>query len=142
MPACCTVRNVLRIAALACFVAALWPHYSHTVGPNADDFDRFGFGDVLGLSRQPGTTLLRLGLPCSPLAEYRREYNFEFTPADTGPPVQVTGGGKKINGSYKMGFSTGAHFHVLSWSALLAAAGVALLVGASKVRPAASTAGS
>jgi hypothetical protein len=46
-----------------------------------------------------------------------------------------------VKGSRKVGYSTGSKIHVLSWSTLLAAAGLALLVGASKVRPAASTAG-
>jgi hypothetical protein len=99
-------RWVLRIAALACLVAGLWP-----------DYVRAPASPPVGAS-----TDLRLGLPFSPLYRYHRES------IDSAESVTMFGDGARIEASSISGYRSEWHIRFFSWSAALVLAGTVLIV--------------
>ena len=141
-----SVRLTMAVAGSACLVLALFPYYSDTAGPAA----RAGVPTVevprLGtLPLEPSKTVLRVGLPFSPLFVYLREITFESQPeitfesqpasasaAATGGEIEpggaVSGGEVTINFTGEIGYTQNWHFGFFSWSLALALLGVGLLI--------------
>ena len=133
-----SVRLTMAVAGSACLVLALFPYYSDTAGPAA----RAGVPTVevprLGtLPLEPSKTVLRVGLPFSPLFVYIRETTFESQPASasaaaTGGEIEpggaVSGGEVNINFTGEIGYTHNWHFGFFSWSLALALLGVGLLI--------------
>ena len=114
------VRLTLGVAGSACLLLALLPYYSHTAGPLARSgvpaIELPGLGT---LPLEPSKTVLRVGLPFSPLFVYLRETTFEPQPAsaqasanggETEPGGAVSGGDIKINFTGEIGFTHNWHF--------------------------------
>ena len=131
------VRLTLGVAGSACLLLALLPYYSHTAGPAAHSgvpaIELPGLGT---LPLEPSKTVLRVGLPFSPLFVYLRETTFESQPAsapasanggETEPGGAVSGGDIKINFTGEIEFTRNWHFGFFSWSLALALLGVGLL---------------
>ena len=132
------VRVTLGVAGSAFLLLALLPYYSHTAGPAAQsgvptiELPRLG-----PLPLEPSKTVLRVGLPFSPLFVYRKETTFE--PQPTSEPTSATGGDiepggavsageVKINFSGEIEYRENWHFGYFSWSLALALLGDGLLI--------------
>ena len=132
------VRLTLGVVGSACLLLALLPYYSHTVGPAA----RSGVPTIelprLGtLPLEPSKTVLRVGLPFSPLFVYLREITFESQPVSapasvTGGEIEpggaASGGEVRIDFTGEIGYTQNWHFGFFSWSLALALLGVGLFV--------------
>lgn len=132
------VRLTLGVAGTACLLLALLPNYSHTAGPDArSGVPTIELPQVGTLPLEPSKTVLRVGLPFSPLFVYQSETTFEPQPAsapasangsETQPGGAVSSDEVKINFSGEIGFTRNWHFGFLSWSSALVLLGIGLLV--------------
>ena len=121
------VRLTLGVAGSACLLLALLPYYSHTAGRAAHSgVPAIGLPGLGTLPLEPSKTVLRLGLPFSPLFVYLRETTFEPQPGSA--PVSANGGEVKIDFTGEIGFTHNWHFGFFSWSLALALLGAGLLV--------------
>jgi hypothetical protein len=118
-------RLVLRVVGVACLVAGLFPYYSHTSNPPADSS---GSGTPSGHSSR---TVLRVGLPFSPLYEYEREEHLSVqTTTTTAPQGLVTGKSgeaRTVGETSTTQFSSGLAFH--SRTAFFSGSTVVAVVG-------------
>lgn len=126
-------RQVLRVAGAACLIAGLFPYYWHSSGPPPN-------GDVppvglpgLGMSAdRPSTTVVRVGLPFSPLFRYRRVIRFTTGPGPTSTARAGSGEAESPVAVKTAQFVTSYSFdwriELLSGSTALAAVGIVLLL--------------
>lgn len=143
-----SVHKLLKFAAWACIVLGLLPYYSKTTRTVAGaekmtigvDLPVFGKQE---LPKGSTTTLVRVGLPCSPLFTYesRIEYTrppetIQVKPQDgkvsTASGVTLTGDGEVTTVNVNYGFKS--RFDYTSWSMAALIAGVGLLIFAGRCR--------
>lgn len=132
------VRLTLGVTGSACLLLALLPYYSHSARPA----EHGGVPEIelprLGtLPLQPSKTVLRLGLPFSPLFIYVSETTFESQPAsapasaaggENEPGGAVSAGEVRINFTGEIGYTQNWQFGFFSWSFALALLGAGLLI--------------
>jgi hypothetical protein len=128
----------LGVAGSACLLLALLPNYSNTAAPNArSGVPTIELAKVGTLPLEPSKTVLRVGLPFSPLFVYQTETTFEPQPASA--PASANGGASepggavssdevKIDFTGEIGFTRNWHLGFLSWSSALTLLGIGLLV--------------
>jgi hypothetical protein len=130
-------RLALRVAGVAGLAVGLFPYYSHTSGPPPDaGVPPLQLPGVGALPDRSSSTLVRLGLPFSPLYRYQREDSFSAETSTTpaaGGSVTVQSGEAAFTGEVKTvkfssGFSSSWRVEFLSWSAAVAAVGIVLVV--------------
>jgi len=132
------VRLTLGVAGSACLLLALLPYYSHTAGPAAHSgVPAIELPGLATLPLEPSKTVLRVGLPFSPLFVYLREITFESQPKSapasaTGGEIEpggaVSGGEVKIDFTGEIEYTHNWHIGFFSWSLALALIGVGLLI--------------
>src|SRR5262245_30737159 len=110
-----TARALLRIAAVACFVAGLFPHWSRTYAPDGERTD------------------VTLGVSSPPAFEWHREK------VESRGPTQTLEDGRRVESSYSLSHSWAFHVNPISWSAALLAAGAVLLALSCRRRSAAAS---
>ena len=129
------VRLTLRVASLTCLLLAFFPYYSRTAGPAVfPGVPSIELPPIGTLPEGPSKTVLRLGLPFSPLLTYQKEITFE--PKPTSAPASTIDGNTKVesgdavsvNFSGTIGYTHDWRFGFFSWSVALAILGVGLLI--------------
>jgi hypothetical protein len=138
-----SVRRALLIVGLLCLVGALLPYYSKTGRPVAGVPDASFDLPILGNQRLPKEatdTLLRIGLPFSPLFTYETHFDYPQAPKFTtikpedgkvtvgSASISTQGPGTAEMTVFNFNYSFNSHFNITAWSSALGLLGLVLLI--------------